>query len=356
MNDTYIYIVLPLIVGFFISYISTPFIIKLANKYGFIDDPKTHKHPAIIHNQPLPRAGGLPMYIALVIGSIIFFSPLSLLISSILLGGALVVIVGLLDDRYDLSPYVRFLINFICAVIVILGGVSLPFITNPLGGILHFNQLVIPFSSLVIQFPLSHILAVIWIVWVMNMLNWSKGVNGQMPGIAAVSALIIGIASLRIADPTTSTAARMAFLVGGAALGYLPYNFYGKMLPGYSSTILGFMLGVLSLISGVKLATAILVMGVPMTDAVFTIVRRLFSKRSPFWHDKEHLHHLFLQLGMGQHMIAILYWCFSLLLGFIALSLSSKGKLFAIILVGILVVSIILTLRLLIKRESENDE
>jgi UDP-GlcNAc:undecaprenyl-phosphate GlcNAc-1-phosphate transferase len=93
-------------------------------------------------------------------------------------------------------------------------------------------------------------------------------------------------------------------------------------------------------------------MGVPAADAVFTIIRRLAAKRSPFWHDKGHLHHLLLNMGMSQRSIALFYWGMSFILGLIALTLSSKGKIFAIILVLVLVVGVILSLRLFQKERT----
>ena len=339
----------PFLFALFITVITTPLTIIFAKKYKLVDDPKKHIHPAIIHTKIIPRAGGLPIYLAILLGIIIFI-PLDTHYIAILIAGFLVVALGLLDDKYDLSPYARFIGNIVCASIVVFSGVTIPFITSPLGGILNFTN----FSYMLfgVQLNLSNFLAIVWIVWIMNMLNWSKGVDGQMPGIAAVSAIIIGIASLRFSTLTDANifAAQIAFIVAGASLGFLFYNFYpAKIFPGYSATILGFMLGVLSIVSGVKLATAILVMGVPTADAMFTILRRILARRSPFWHDKGHLHHLLLDVGMKQRTIAITYWMISLLLGLFALNLSSRGKLFAIILVVVLVGGAILTLKFLKK-------
>jgi UDP-GlcNAc:undecaprenyl-phosphate GlcNAc-1-phosphate transferase len=202
------------------------------------------------------------------------------------------------------------------------------------------------------------VLAVVWIVWVMNMLNWSKGVDGQMPGVAAIAAVIIGIASLRFSALTDANiiASEISFIVAGAACGFLFYNFYpAKIFPGYSATILGFMIGILSIISGVKLATAILVMGVPAADFIFTFSRRVFSGRSPFKGDREHLHHLLLKQGLGQRKIALSYWIVSLLLGIFSLTLSSKGKLFVIILVIVFVGSVILTLKFLARKQKREE-
>lgn len=333
----------PFLLSLIVSLVVTPLVIKLAYRYKIVDDPKTHKHPAILHNRPIPRAGGLPIYVAIVIASLVFITLTHQLIV-ILIAGFFVVLVGLLDDKYDLSPYLRFGTNILLASIVVFSGISIPFITNPLGGILHFS------AQNLNTFFVPQILAIVWIVWVMNMLNWSKGVDGQMPGIAAISAIVIGIASLRfpMLDAANITTAELSFIVAGAALGFLAFNFYpAKIFPGYSATILGFFIGILSILSGVKLATAILVMGVPTVDALFTVLRRILSKRSPFWHDKGHLHHLLLKLGFSQRSIAAFYWVMSCVLGLIALNLSSRGKVFAIILLLVLVGGIIFTLKYL---------
>jgi len=239
--------------------------------------------------------------------------------------------------------------------LVVFSGVSIPFITNPFGGILHFDTMYL-FSLGTVTIHVGSILAILWIVWVMNMLNWSKGVDGQMPGIAAISAVIIGIASLRFfpIESINMEIAQFSFIVAGAALGFLVFNFYpAKIFPGYSATILGFLLGVLSITSGVKLATAVLVMGIPTIDALFTIVRRILSKRSPFWHDRGHLHHMLLEYGMGHRSIAAFYWLMSLVLGLIALSASSRGKVFAIILLIVLFSGLFFMLRFITKEENE---
>ncbi len=342
----------PFLISFLVVLIATPPTIYLARRFKLIDDPKKHKHPAIIHKKILPRAGGLPIYLGILAGVLIFI-PLTFPIINILLAGVLVVIIGLLDDRYDLSPYLRFAGNILCAALVVWGGIHIPFITNPLGGILNFSD----FSYNLFGFPLtfSNIITVVWIIWIMNMLNWSKGVDGQMPGIACISAVIIGIAALRFPVLTAENflVSEASFIVAGAALGFLFYNFYpAKIFPGYSATILGFMIGVLSIMSSAKLATAILVMGVPIADGLFTIGRRLASKHSPFWHDKGHLHHLLLERGFSQRSIAVFYWSMSALLGLFALNLSSRGKLFAIISVIVVVFAVILSLKILDKNNN----
>jgi UDP-GlcNAc:undecaprenyl-phosphate GlcNAc-1-phosphate transferase len=347
--------ILPLVVAFVATVIATPLCLILLKKYNIVDDPKKHKHPAIIHKTIIPRGGGIPLFIGVFIASLIFL-PMEKIIIAMLFASFVSLVVGVLDDKYDISPYIRFLVNIGCAVFVVSLGANIPFITNPLGGILYLNQISIPFwHGTTIAF-LSDIIAVLWIIWVMNMLNWSKGVDGQMPGIVAISAIIIGVLSLRFSplDQTSTTAATLSFIIAGASLGFLVFNFYpAKIFPGYGATALYLMLAVASILSSAKLATAILVMGVPMTDGMFTIIRRILSGKSPFWHDKKHLHHLLLDLGFGQRRIALFYWTISAILGILSLVLSSKGKLFAIIMLVILVGGAILFLHLLTKRTND---
>lgn len=344
-------LILPSLVSFLVTVLCIPFVIKFAKSSKMMDDPKTHKHPAILHTKPIPRAGGLAIFLGILVSSIIFL-PLDTYLRTILFGGFIVVMTGLLDDKYDLSPYIRFGVNLLTAAIAVYAGASIPFITNPLGGILHFTNFEI--EILGEMFHIGHLFAVLWIVWVMNMLNWSKGVDGQMPGIAAISAFVIGIAAFRFVnvDQQSVTTALISFIVGGASLGFLLFNFYpAKIFPGYSATILGYFIGILSITFSVKLATAVLVMGVPSVDAAITIIRRLLSKRSPFWHDRGHLHHLLLNYGMGHRSIAVFYWVMSLILGGVALSASSRGKLFAILLVIVVVLGFVFMLRIAGKRE-----
>ncbi len=350
---------LPFGIACFITAITVPFTIKWAKRFGLADDPKIHKHPAIIHIKTIPRAGGIPLFLGVLAASILFL-PLTKLTITLFIASLLTLIIGTLDDKYDISPYVRFSINIICGLVVIFGGVGIPFITNPFGGILHLDALRLSFDFLghhsIVVF--SDLLSLLWIVWVMNMLNWSKGVDGQMPGIVAISSIVIGLLSLRfpLTDPSTHIAATLSFIIAGSAIGFLFYNFYpAKIFPGYGATFLYLLLSVVSVLSTAKLATAILVMGIPMIDGVFTILRRVLSGRSPFWHDKKHLHHLLLRLGLSQRQIALFYWILSAILGAASLTLSSRGKLFAIIMLLVLVGGGLLFLHITLAQKDEKN-
>lgn len=344
-------IILPFLTAFIATVIATPISLFFIKKFNIFDDPKKHKHPAILHKKPIPRGGGIPLFIGALVAASIFL-PFTKITIAIFLASLIALLVGVLDDKFDLSPYFRFLTNILCGLIVVIVGISIPFITNPFGGILHLDAVRISF------FSLSDLIALIWIVWIMNMLNWSKGVDGQMPGIVAISAVIIGLLSLRfpISDANSHISAVLSFVIAGSASGFLVFNFYpAKIFPGYGATSIYLLLSIVSVLSGAKLATAILVMGVPMVDGIFTIIRRVATGRSPFWHDNKHLHHLLLKLGLNQRRIALFYWIISAILGAISLLLESRGKAFAIIMLAVLFGGALLFLHLVLKNEDETD-
>ncbi len=327
-------VVIPFLLSLLFTGILTPLFIRINIFLKLIDDPKKHKHPAMLHTKMLPRGGGLPYFLGILISALILL-PITPQTITIYIAGIIALVVGTIDDRMnaegsDISPYIRFLFNILCATIIVLGGTNSTFITNPLGGILHLNISVIPFFPITV----AQIIYIIWIVWVMNILNWSKGVDGQMPGIVSIAAIVIGILSLRFSlhDQNVIIDTKLSFMIAGASIGFLIYNFHpAKIFPGFGTTSVYLLLAAVSILSSAKLATAILVMGVPIVDATFTIIRRIYHKKSPFLHDRLHLHHLLLKLGYSQRQIALFYWAISAILGLVALTLQSTNKLFALL-------------------------
>ena len=324
---------LPGLTSFLITLIALPPTISFAKKFKLIDNPKLRPHPAHTQERTVPRAGGLPVFIAILI-CILLFIPLTKTIIAILLGLIILLIIGLLDDKYqNLSPYFRLIAQFFASFVFVLSGVGIHFITNPMGGIIDLNAIAY----------LPTVLAVVWIVWVMNMINWSKGVDGQMPGIAAVAAFILGLLSLNL---NLNEVAKLSFITSSASLGLLIFNWHpAKIFPGFSgSTILGFMIAILAILSGAKLATAGLVLLIPATDFTYTFLRRIMQGKSPVWGDRGHLHHKLIDAGLSHQQISLFYILGSVILGSAALSLSSQGKLFAAALVGLCILGIILWL------------
>jgi len=354
-------IIKPLLISFILSFIFTYLLIPLIKKAGLVDDPKLRTHPAHTHTGVIPRAGGLPVFLAIFLTTF-FLLPFTKQVVGILVGGAIIVIVGLLDDKYDLSPYLRFFTNIFAALIVVGCGIGVPYITNPFGGILRLDDLRISFEffgkhSILVW---ADLFAVFWIVWCMNMVNWSKGIDGQMPGFVAISSFIIGILSFRFitsGDLNQWIVTIIAFITAGAFLGFLPWNFYPqKIMPGYGGgSLAGFMLAVLSILSVAKVGTAIIVLGVPMMDAIYTIIRRVSLGKSPFFGDRGHLHHKLLDLGWGRRRIALFYWLVSAILGMIALTVTSKIKFFLVLLIGVSLGGILLWLNFFTTFSKQSD-
>ena len=314
--------------------------IGFAKKFNLVDDKSKRSHPANTHTGIIPRAGGLPIYLAIALGVIIFI-PLNKIIIGILLGGFLIVVMGLLDDYYDLSPILRFCLNIIVAFIVVLFGLGVPYLSNPFGGVIHLDSIVwsINFFGVHKFYLLANLFSIIWIVAIMNFVNWSKGVDGQLPGFVAISAFFLGVLAYRFTmyNISTESVALLSFIVAGAFLGFLPWNFYPqKIMPGYGGGALaGFLLAVLSILTFGKLGTMILVLSVPIIDAIYVILRRLKNRKSPFWGDAGHLHHRLLALGWDRRQIAIFYWASSALFGLCAIYLQGIEKVVVLLIIAL---------------------
>lgn len=321
-----------------IAFVTTPLMIFVARRFKLVDDPRKRPHPAHTHTGVIPRGGGVPIFLGIFI-PLFFLSPLSLQLIGIFIGSLILVVIGVWDDRKSRSPYVRFCTNALAALVAVAAGVTIPYITSPLGGIIPLDTWQIPFPFL----PDAAIsiwavlFALVWILWNTNIIGWSGGVDGQLPGFVAISAIVIGMLSLRFATVDTSQlfVTRFSFLIAGAFVGFLPWNFYPqKIMPGYGGkTLAGFLLGIASILAFGKLGTALLVLAIPMTDAVFVFTRRLLSGKSPVWATSGHLHHHLLELGWSRRKIALFYWTVSTVAGVAALTLTSQQKVFVFVLI-----------------------
>lgn len=346
--------------AFVFTFLITPYVIKIAKKYNLTDNPKIRIHPAHTHRGTIPRGGGLALLFGFLIASSLLF-PFSGPLLGIIICVIILTIVGIWDDKKDRSPYLRFVINCFVAFIAIQSGIRIPYITNPFGGVIELSRQIFAFHFAFIDFHLftGDIIALIWIVWTTNIVGWSGGVDGQMPGFVSIAALIIGILSTRFAKMDTEQIHVMllSFITSGAFLGFLPWNYYPqKIMPGYGGkTLAGFLLAVLSIMSFAKLGTALLVLAIPMMDAGFIFLKRITSGKSPVFASSGHLHHQLLSLGWGKRRIALFYWSISAITGLIALSLNSKQKVFAIILVLVIIIGLILWINYL-KENDKNKE
>lgn len=334
---------LPFIVAAVISCISTFFVIKLAWKLGLIDDPTKNKHPKVIHTRPIPRAGGLAIFIGIFISSL-FFLKLDKHLIGILVGAAILVVMGLADDKWNLNPYKRLVIQFVAACIPIATGIGISFVTNPLtGNILDLSHPQITFELFGDQksiWILSDLFALFWIVTLMNFINFgAKGVDGQLPGVITIASLTVTILSLKFnADITQWPVTILAAATAGAFFGFLPWNAYPqKIMPGFGgSNIAGYLLAICSILATAKVGTLAVVLAVPLIDTGYVIVRRILAGKSPVWGDRRHLHHKLLDLGWSKFQVSAFYWLVTLLLAILALNLNAQNKLYTIVGVAIL--------------------
>ncbi len=343
-------ILLPFFISFLISFIITPLVILLYRRFGWLEKPYRKKDT---HTYPVPRGGGIPILGALILTSLTFL-PLDIHLRGIIVGAITLAIIGILDDRLDLNPYLRLTGCFLAAGIVVGAGIGIAFITNPFGGIIKLDQPRIYFYFLGEErsiWLLADIFALVWIVFLTNIVNWAKGFDGQLPGIVVIAALTIAFLALRFsADITQWPVAILASITAGAYLGFLPFNFYPqKIMPGYGGGALaGFLLAVLAILSTTKVGTAIVVLGVPFIDAIYSIIRRLASGRSPVWGDRGHLHHKILdEWGWGKRKAAVFYWLLTAILGFLALNLSSLQKFYTMVMLAVIIGGLLLWFRFL---------
>ncbi len=331
----------PAILAAVITYLATPRIIKVAKKLGIIDDPKRNKHEKVIHTTPTPRGGGIAIFLGISISCLVFL-PLDQHLKGILLGACVLLLMGFLDDKYNLNPYLRLAIGFIAAALPITFGVGISFVTNPFGGIIDLSNPQLTFHLLGEVRSLwifADLAALLWIVFVMNMLNMgAKGIDGQLTGVTIIASITIALLSLKFsADITQWPIIILASIVAGSFVGFLPWHIFPqKIMPGYSgATLAGYFLAILSILSTSKVGTLVVVLGIPLLDTGYVVVRRILAGKSPVWGDRSHLHHKLLDSGWSKFQVSLFYWITTALLGILAINLNGLPKLYTIVGVGI---------------------
>jgi len=329
-------ILLPFLLTFGLSTAVTYLTIVVYRGLGLVDRSTKKNHPKHIHQEPVPRGGGIPIYAAMFFAAVMFLRVDTHLVG-IMAGGLVLLVVGIIDDVLDVSPYLRLVMGVVSALLVVTAGIGIQFVSNPFGGgIIEFGQLK----------WLADLLAVLWIVWAMNFVNMgAKGLDGQLPGVVTVAAVVMGILSFRFSNDVTAwPSAYLSFALAGSYLGLLMFNKYPqKIMPGWGGGALaGYFLAVLAILSGAKLATALIVLGVPLMDVVYAILRRMLSGKSPVWGDDKHLHHRLYKLGWSKQKIAVFYWLVTAALGGAALFLNSQMKIYTIVLVAVVVGGLLL--------------
>ncbi len=327
----------------------TPLVKRLAISWRLFDIPN---NPRKIHKQPIPFLGGLAVYVSFLIAIALYLLlshpnfqivPLKFFLA-IIFGGAILIGGGILDDKLNLPPKTLWLFPALAASVVVWSGIGVGItqISNPFGPPISIGY---NFSLFTFHFSLAALL--VWL-WMMGMIFTTKlldGLDGLCSGIALIGGLVMFALSLgtKINQPITAS---IAIIFSGALAGYLIYAFNPAsiFLGEGGSTFLGFILGVLSIILGAKIATALLIMGIPILDVAWVIVRRIWYRKSPFKGDRQHLHFRLLDIGLSQRQAVLVLYAISAIFGGVAVFLQSMGKLIALlILFGVMVILAIST-------------
>ncbi|MFW6143563.1 MAG: glycosyltransferase family 4 protein [Patescibacteria group bacterium] len=353
--------------AFLLSWRISPLVRRINIWLGVVDDPETHNHPAVLHTKPIPRGGSLAFLLGFLPISFLFL-PWTKKLIGIYIGTILLTLVGLLDDRFDLNPYLRLALQCVAALVVVGAGIGIAFFRIPWLGFVHLDVVDIPFylwgeHHILL---LADLFAFLWLIWTMNMLSWSNGVDGQFSGITSITFFVLAALSLRFVsyEPQQVYTAMLAAIAGGASLGLLPLTWHpAKMFWGFGATVCGLLIAALSILSGAKVATAALVLLVPLLDAFVAILRRLLRGQSPVWGDRGHLHHHLLQKGLGHRGVAVVYWLLTALCGGLALYTAGKSKAITLLSMGLVVGFVLVFLNLrtrlwatLFDLDHENDE
>ena len=345
------------ITAFICTLIFTPIIGRIAEKYNILDLPAKLRPaddetaPRRIHTEPKPLLGGVSVVATFVILAI-FFVKIDTSLKYFLFGTFSLLLLGILDDIYKLSAKVQLIVQVFAAFLMIYAGKSIDFINNPFdkGAYIYFNQIPVHVFSHTI-YLVSAAITLFWIVFIINSVKWIAGTDGLVEGNMAIVAVVIALLSVRL---QTFPTAGMGFILAGALLGFLPYNFYpSKIFSGSSGkSVYGYIIAVLAIYSGAKLATAILALSLPVIDALFVIVTRIREKhpKNIFQlmsiNDKNHLHHKLLNLGFSQRQIAGIEYLITLIFGIFALTLTGMHKTLALFIAGcIILLSLILITR-----------
>ena len=306
----------------------------IARKYNIADHPSERR----INTKPVPRAGGLAVAGAFaLIGTllVIFSAQLGLSAGSgsaeltsdgaaaLLLGTVIAGVIGLIDDRYDLRARWQIIGQFLIALIPIAFGLRIAFISNPLGA-----------GDLLFPDAIALGVTIFWTLGMQNSMNFIDGLDGLSGGISLFAAVTLGV----IALPTSPLLAALSFTLAGALAGFLRFNFYPASIYMGTSGILAvaYALAVLALLGTAKVAAALLILGVPIIDALFVIVGRIAAGRSPYTPDESHIHRRLLSYGFSHRGSVLVLYALTAALSILALLLTGSATLYAFM--GLLVV------------------
>ncbi len=304
-------------VSLLVAYVMTPPVKRFAEKVGAIDVPKDNRR---VHDHPIPRMGGLAIFIGFML-SLIFFVPMSTKVTGLLVGSVIIAVMGGVDDIVSLNPWVKLAGQIVAALVAIRCGLVFDVISNPN---IFAEETYIEIGWLSIP------LTMLWIVGCTNAVNLIDGLDGLAVGVSAISSLTMLIVSLFVSEPVVSI---ILAALTGACLGFMPYNLNpAKIFMGdVGSQLLGFVLSTASIMGLFKLHAIItffvplLALALPLADTIFAFFRRILHGQSPFKADKGHFHHRLLAMGLNQKQVVAVLYGISAVLGLMAVLMAGDS-------------------------------
>ena len=329
-----------------VSFLMTPPVKAFAYKVGAIDVPKDNRR---MHKVPIPRLGGLAIFIGFMVSTLLF-NEIDMQMRGILLGSVIIVLLGVVDDIKPLPAMLKFVVQIIASLVPISHGVVIQALSNP-------N--VFSGNAYWVLGGLSLPITILWIVGITNAVNLIDGLDGLANGVSAICATTMLIIALLVADG--GVALTMAALVG-ACVGFMPYNTNpAKMFMGDTgATFLGFILATMS-IQGlfkfyalISFAVPFLILGLPIFDTAFAMIRRIAKGQSPMKPDRSHVHHRLIDMGLNQKQAVATLYCISAILGMSAVVLTTSGELKAMVFFVALCVVAIVAARVVFPKEVQD--
>ncbi|KKI89238.1 hypothetical protein WQ54_27135 [Bacillus sp. SA1-12] len=325
---SYIDYIIAFILAFAVAVLVTPLVKRLAIKIGATDQPNARK----IHKDIMPRLGGLAIFCGVVAG-FLYLQPQSIYMKEIILGALIILVVGILDDKFTLQAKYKFAGQLIAAIVVASSGLLIEKFTIPFFGMVELNEYI--------SFPVT----VLWIVAVTNAINLIDGLDGLAAGVSTIA--MTSILIMAFTDYQFLVVA-LCFILIGSTLGFLIHNFYpakifmgdtGALFLGYCISIIS-MLGLFKNITLFSFIIPIIVLAVPIFDTIFAIIRRVLNKKSISAPDKLHLHYCLVNLGFSHRSAVLVIYFFSACFGFSAIIFSNATLWISLLIMVILLIAI----------------
>ncbi|MEC2181899.1 MraY family glycosyltransferase [Bacillus spizizenii] len=327
LDERMIRIVVAFIVSLLTVLIITPIVKRIAIKIGAVDQPSNRK----VHDKIMPRMGGLAIFIGVVAGVLASGIYTETRMTAITVGAFIIIVIGILDDKYQLSAKVKFLIQLGVAIMIVSTGLKMDFFSVPF--------LAERFELGWLAYPLT----VLWIVGITNAINLIDGLDGLAAGLSVIGLSTIAVMALSGGKVLILS---LSLVVIASTLGFLFYNFHpakifmgdtGSLFLGYSISILS-LLGLYKSVTLFSIVIPVIILGVPIFDTTFAIIRRILNKQPISAPDKSHIHHRLMAFGLSHRMSVIVIYLIGFIFSICAIVLKSATIWFSLFIIFILII------------------